>query len=199
MTTPVATSATSAADLFTFVDPGPPATVTGVSPTSGPNTGGTIVVISGTGLAGATGVSFGSVPASFTLDLATGDLKATSPAEGLGVVDVTVTTPNGVSATGPGDQFTFTRPQVPPTLSSLSAHSGPATGGKKVTIHGLGFTGATAVKFGAVPAAFVVNSNTSITATSPVEAVGTVDITVTTPNGTTAVTPADQFKFKAPH
>ena len=198
ITTPVATSVTRAEDLFTYVAPGPVATVSGVSPSSGPNSGGTQVVITGTGVGGATAVSFGTVSVPFLLDTTTGGLLATAPPGPLGPVDVTVTTPNGVSATNIHDTFTYTRPQNPPTLTKVRPASGPSAGGTKVIITGNGFVGATAVDFGTVPAAFVVHSNAFITATSPDEQPGTVDVTVTTPNGITATGPIDQFTFKPP-
>jgi hypothetical protein len=53
-----------------------------------------------------------------------------------------------------------------------------------VTILGRNFTGATAVKFGTANAAsFTVNSSTQITAVSPPGAEGSVQVTVTTPQG----------------
>ena len=64
-----------------------------------------------------------------------------------------------------------------------------------MTITGTGFTGATAVDFGTTPAtSFTVVSDTSITADSPA-GTGTVDVTVTTPGGTSATSPADQFTY----
>ena len=73
-----------------------------------------------------------------------------------------------------------------PTVSGLSPTAGPAVGGTLVTITGTGFTGATAVDFGTTPATdFTVVSDTSITADSPA-GTGTVDVTVTTPGGTSA-------------
>ena len=64
-----------------------------------------------------------------------------------------------------------------------------------MTITGTGFTGATAVDFGTTPATnLTVVSDTSITADSPA-GTGVVDVTVTTPAGTSAVTPADQFTY----
>ena len=84
----------------------------------------------------------------------------------------------------------------PPRVSSVSVTSGPAAGGTSVTVTGTGFTGATAVRFGGTPAAsFTVNGDTSITALSPVASAGTVDITVTTPGGTSAASASDQFTF----
>ena len=68
-----------------------------------------------------------------------------------------------------------------------------------MTITGKGFTGATAVKFGATDAAsFTVNSATSITAVSPAASSGMTDVTVTTPGGTSPIVTVDHFTFAAP-
>jgi hypothetical protein len=86
-----------------------------------------------------------------------------------------------------------------PTVLSITPHSGPTTGGTTVTITGTSFTGTTSVRFGAVAAtSFTVNSATQITAVSPAEPATTVDVTVTTPSGTTATSPADLFTFIPP-
>jgi hypothetical protein len=87
-------------------------------------------------------------------------------------------------------------PPPPPMISSLSPRKGRAAGGTSVTITGTGFTGATAVKFGSTSSpSFAVNSSTSITAKSPPGTKGTVDITVTTPNGTSPVAKSDRFTY----
>ena len=84
-----------------------------------------------------------------------------------------------------------------PTVTSVSPASGPISGGTSVTITGTNFTGATRVNFGIVAATNVtVVSATAITATSPT-ATGIVDVTVTTPGGTSATSSADQFTFAA--
>jgi hypothetical protein len=86
-----------------------------------------------------------------------------------------------------------------PAVTGISPTSGPAAGGAAVIITGTGFTGATEVNFGATPAdSFTVNSDTQITATSPAECAGTVDVTVTTPAVTSATGSADQFTYIAP-
>ncbi|MFE0025463.1 PxKF domain-containing protein [Amycolatopsis sp. NPDC059021] len=84
-----------------------------------------------------------------------------------------------------------------PTVTSVSPNNGPKTGGTTVTITGTGFTGATAVTFGTTPAtSFTVNSATSITATAPAAtAVGPVDVTVTTPAGTSTTNPGDVYTY----
>ena len=83
----------------------------------------------------------------------------------------------------------------PPSISGLSPSSGPAAGGTSVVLSGSGFTGATAVDFGANPATgFTVDSDSQITATSPAGS-GTVDVQVTTPSGTSTNTGADDFTY----
>ncbi len=106
--TPAGTSAIVPADQFTYaVAPA----VTGLTPTTGPEAGGTLVTIAGTGFTGATAVDFGPTAATgVTVDSAT-QITATSPA-GTGVVDVTVTTPGGTSPIVPADQFTYISPYV---------------------------------------------------------------------------------------
>jgi hypothetical protein len=66
-----------------------------------------------------------------------------------------------------------------------------------VEITGVDFAGATAVEFGATGAnSFTVNSPTSITAVSPaVTAAGKVDVSVTTPQGTSPISATDTFEF----
>ena len=69
-------------------------------------------------------------------------------------------------------------------------------GGTPVRIIGAGFTDATEVDFGTVAASsFTVDSDTQITAVSPAETVGTVDVTVVSPDGTSATSSADQFLY----
>ena len=121
-------------------------TVTGVSPASGPSTGGTTVTITGTGFTGASSVDFGSgnPSATYTVISPTA-ITATAPAGTLGTVDVTVITAGGTSATSAADQFTYTAPPAP-TVTGVSPGSGP--NGTLVTITGTNLTGATAVDFG---------------------------------------------------
>jgi hypothetical protein len=105
VTGPDGTSATSSADQFTYTVVVPPPAVTGVSPATGPVGGGTSVTVTGTNLDGATGVNFGGVPGTITADSAT-SVTATAPA-GTGTVDVTVSTPSGVSAPVAADRYSF--------------------------------------------------------------------------------------------
>jgi hypothetical protein len=82
-----------------------------------------------------------------------------------------------------------------PAVTGVAPNSGPLAGGTSVTVTGTGFTGATAVHFGANAATnLAVNSDTQLTVNTPA-GFGTADVTVTTPSGTSAVTPADQFTY----
>jgi hypothetical protein len=178
--------------------PNPPV-VTGVSPDAALESGEISVTISGSGFAEATAVKFGSTNAThFTIDSPT-SITATAPAELAGSVQVTVANAGGTSAPSAADQFTYVAPGHAPAIKKLSAKKGPAAGGSTLTITGTSFVGVTAVRFGAVNAAsFTVNSATSITVESPAETSGTVEVTVTTPNGESAVTNKDRFAFGAP-
>src|SRR5262249_36935324 len=173
------------------------AAVSGVSPTSGSTAGGTSVTISGSGFTGASAVSFGGVAAAgFTINSAT-QITATAPPQAAGTVDVIVTTPSGTSVVSAADHFTYNAAPLP-AVTGVSPNTGTTAGGTSVTITGSNFTAATAVTFGTVPAAgFTVVSATQITATAPPQATGVVDVTVTTPSGTSATSAADHFTYTA--
>jgi hypothetical protein len=86
-----------------------------VSPASGATTGGTQVLVSGSGFTSSARVFFGGQPATAVTVLSANYLTATSPA-GSGTQDVTVQTAAGASPKASGDQFVY---QVP--FSSLAA------------------------------------------------------------------------------
>jgi hypothetical protein len=128
----------------------PPApTVTGLSPASGPTTGGTSVTITGTNLAGASAVAFGSAPAtSFTVTSAT-SITATSPVGAAGTVDVTVTTLGGTSTLASTDHFTYAVSGVTVTaVGTLVDKSGNGTATLTVTPQHVGDLEVLAVKVG---------------------------------------------------
>ncbi|MET9024106.1 IPT/TIG domain-containing protein [Nocardia sp. NPDC004168] len=157
-------------------------TITSLSPTSGPTTGGTSVTITGTGFGGPTTVRFGSTATTFTLDSAT-QITAVAPAGSVGTVQVTVTNSGGTSN---GLPYTYV---AVPALNSITPNQGSTAGGTTVTLNGSGFTGATAVTFGSTPAtSFTVVSDTQITAVTPA-GTGIVPVTVTGPGGTSGAVP----------
>ncbi len=88
---------------------------------------------------------------------------------------------------------------VIPVVSAISPDAGPAAGGTHVTVSGSGFTGASAVMFGATPAtSFTVNSDRKITATAPGRPPANVHVQVSGPGGTSPPTAADVFKLPQP-
>ena len=89
----------------------PLAAVTGISPAVGSAAGGTTVTITGSDLTGATAVTFGSEAAESYKVQWSDEITAVSPPGTAGApVDVTVTTPSGVSLTTSADRFTYEAP-----------------------------------------------------------------------------------------
>ena len=168
------------------------AIVSSVSPGEGPGAGGTTVTITGTGFTPATGVDFGTNPAS-SFEVRSGtEIVALAP-PGSGTVDVTVSTPDGPSEVRLADRFTYSGS----TVTSLDPDFGPGGGGTTVTITGTKLTGASAVDFGGTPAeSFEVLSPDEIVAVDP-PGRKPVEVTVTTPEGTTSETEASRFFYEA--
>ena len=83
-----------------------------------------------------------------------------------------------------------------PVVTAISPTSGPTSGGTTVKIVGVNLSGTTAVRFGTVAAqSFTVTSAISITAVTPAESQGVVDVTVTTASGASSTAAADRFAF----
>jgi hypothetical protein len=133
-------------------------TVTGISPTSGPITGGTAVTITGTGFTPGSTVSFveetGGAPASDNTVLPASNVVYTSPttisATAPSVIEgvtyyVTVTTLKGTSPQAGNNVFTYT--PVAPVISSISPNVGSIAGGNSVSIIGSAFVSNVLVKF----------------------------------------------------
>ena len=134
VTTPDGTSRPITADHYTYTAPRP--AVTGVSPDGGTTAGGTTVSITGTGLAGATGVRFGAAAAVITADSST-QITVTSP-PGTGTVTITVTTPAGTSKTTAGHYTYTTRPKLSQSISFTAPASGTAGGSATLSATGGG-------------------------------------------------------------
>jgi phospholipase C len=110
-------------------------------------------------------------------------------------VRILATNPTGTAF---GADRTFTTPPNPPVVALLAPQAGPEAGTSAVTISGSNLSGASAVRFGSVNAAsFTVSELGTITAVAPAGK-GTVDVTVTTAGGTSATSPADQFRYAPP-
>ncbi len=151
-------------------------TVTSVTPSYGPITGGTTVTIGGTYLAGATGVSFGGTAGTIVTDTST-SMTVTSPVvSSVGAVDVTVTTPGGTSATSSADKFLY---QAMPTVTLAMSYNGNTvgTGGSVASGNALKLTATVKVGTNAVYPGIVAFCNAAASRCTDVDLLGTVPLT----------------------
>jgi hypothetical protein len=170
-------------------------TVSSVSPNSGPTEGGTSITISGTNFEAVPTVTVGGVAATGVSFSSSTSITATTPAHAAGAVSVVVTNPGGQSGTLTNG-FTYEDPA--PTVASVTPNSGPTEGGTSVTIAGTNFEAVPSVTFGGVAATGVsFASSTSITATTPANAEGAVDVVVTNPGGQSG-TLSNGFTYEDP-
>src|SRR5207245_8032898 len=101
------------------------------------------------------------------------------------------------SATSTADHYSYGATPGP-TVSAISPTTGPFGGGTDVLISGSNFSAATGVKFGTATAVATLFGDSVIDATSPAGTNGaTVDVTVTSPGGTSATSTNDQFTYGA--
>jgi hypothetical protein len=173
-------------------------TITALSKRKGPAAGGASVTISGTSFVGVTAVDFGAVgAASYVVDSPT-SITAVSPAHTTGVVEVTVTTPNGESGISRSDSYNFEHP----TVTAVSPGAGPRTGATAVTVSGSGFAlGAelTRFKFGKGFATSVAcASTTSCTMLTPAAVkAGAIDVIAKVGTRSSPPSPpADRFAYE---
>ncbi len=153
-------------------------TVDSVFPSSGPESGGTLVIVTGTGFEPGAIVSFGGAPVATTFFDST-QLRCTTP-PGTGTVDVAATNPDTQSGTLLNG-FTY---NPVPTVSNVTPGNGPETGATSVTITGTGFLSGPFVFFGLLGVAdnVVVVDSTAITCSTP-PGTGTVNIEVLNQDG----------------
>jgi uncharacterized repeat protein (TIGR03803 family) len=134
---------------------------------------GASVSLLGQGFTTATGVTFGTQAATYTVKSDT--FLIAKPVAGSTTAQITVKEPSG-------NLLTFQKFKIVPSITTFSPPSGPV--GTEVTITGMSLSQAASVRFGGVPATtFTVNSNTEVTATVPTGAV-TGKISIVTPGGT---------------
>ncbi len=173
-----------------FTYQGPPE-VTGVSPAEGPESGGTLITITGAGFVTGALVRMSGNDAADVQVVSVTQITARTPAGFAGISDVTVDNPDGQSATLEG-AFTYV---ASPEVYYVDPSQGSRTGGTAVTIVGANFQAGAQVRFDTVSATstVVVDAGT-ITARTPVHAPGVVSVVVTNPDGQ-ATTFADGFTY----
>jgi hypothetical protein len=176
--------------------PTPTVTLTSISPTSGPTTGGTVITLTGTNFVAGSSVQVGGVAATAVTLVSTTQMRATTPAGTAGARTVQVTTPSGQSA-GLTSAFTYVAPATP-TITSISPTSGPTAGGTQITLTGTNFVSGATVRVGGVAATGVTfTSATQLRATTPAGAAGVAAVQVTNPSGQ-SVTLNNAFTYTAP-
>lgn len=196
---PAGTSPHTPQDRFTYTSVTPPSApnVISVDPSIGAPAGGTPVTIEVDTSAGVTAVAFGATPATSVAIADATHVTCVSPA-GSGVVDVRVTNGAGQSGVVAADSFTYV---TVPTITKLTPDSGSFTGGTTVTVKGAGFAAVddsvpANVLFGALPCqSFTVSSDTKILAVAPASGTGAVQVTVTSPAGTSAIGAQTTFTY----
>jgi IPT/TIG domain/Putative Ig domain/Right handed beta helix region len=117
-----AKAAVASTSLALSIVPAPAPTISGVSPTSGPMSGGTAVTISGSNFRSVTGVQFGGVAAT-AVQVASGEqIRAVTPSEPSGTVSIAVQSSDGQISTD-AKAFIFTSAPLQITTASLPAGS----------------------------------------------------------------------------
>ena len=151
-------------------------TLSQMAPALGPQSGGTKVTITGTGLANATAVRFNTVASPILANTANRILVASPP--GFGTAQVTVTTAGGTSNPKPFAYYPSG------TAVSVTPAIGPTGGRNTVTIDGAQLATANSVLFGTLLAPPLIVSDQQITASvPPADSPGVVPVTVTTAGG----------------
>jgi hypothetical protein len=198
--------------------------VRGVSPNSGPATGGTNITITGTGFVPGARVRIGqgdgvvtAIAATNVVFVSSTELTATTEGPAIaGLFNVFVTQNGGITNNGypfGPIYFTYTPVGPAPTITNITPNSGPVSGGTAVTITGTGFSNPenvfiwTAVNSppeGYIPGLVlrmsnvVMVSSTEITATTgqhPNGAAWKSILYVAGTGGTSAAGPASDFNY----
>lgn len=163
----------------------------GLLPATAPLAGGTTHIISGLGLDG-TGVEF-------FID----DTPATVQERGPNFAKIQAP---GMGSPGPRDLVMKKSGQEiarldgallyerSPTIAHISPASGSAQGGETVHITGQGLSDVSSLRFGGLPAAFTIEGDEKIVATSPAAEPGLVDITLR--SGTQSAVAENAYRFE---
>jgi hypothetical protein len=160
-----------------------PPILNGLAPTSGPTAGGTILTVTGADFDPSAQVMIDAVAAQVTDRAGSTSITVSVPAHAAGEASVLVRNPDGqVTATA---KFTYV---APPMITGVTPGSGATSGYTSVTISGAQFDSQARVSFDGVEATVTGRSGSAaLTVLTPVHEAGTVDVTVSNPDGQTAV------------
>lgn len=165
-------------------------TVTLVSPSSGPLTGGA-VTITGTNFSTSSEVRIGTTTVSFNVVNAT-TITFTAPSSTAGAKDIRVTNQAG-AGTLPS-AYTYV---AGPNLTSISPAVATVNGGTIVTLTGTDLSTATQVNLGNTTISVTVVSNTKVRFVTPATSAGTVDVGIKTTGGVATLSAALEFTSSA--
>jgi hypothetical protein len=180
---------------------GPPPTLSAVSPTTGPDTGGTLVELSGGGIVpGAIGMVGGQALAAGQVVRASSFTGFTGAAP-VGTASVAITNPDGQSAVLPAG-FSYADHALlgpPPLVDHVFPAQALAPGGANVAVLGSGFStsGAPRVYLQGLPATVVGATGAQVDVLTPPAQPGLADVAVVNPDGQTSVK-AGAFTFLVP-
>lgn len=138
----------------------------------------------------------GQLPPGVTLSAATGTIAGTPSQAGTFSFTAQVTDSKAANASGGLSLNVSTA--AAPTITMVSPNTGATAGGTSVSISGSSFQPGATVNFGSAPAVSVrITNSTQIQVLTPAESAGSVNVSVTNPDGQVA-TGASTFIFSAP-
>ena len=185
-------------NAFGYMDPatlGAGPTVASVAPGQISILGGTPLQVNGANFQSQAQAFVGLSPVAGATQVNPSRIDGAAPPGPIGPADVTVTNPDGQSATLTG-AVRYVVP--PPTIATVTPNTGPGQGGTTVRINGSGFQVGASVGFGGTNApSAVVLSPTDIDVVTPLGADGPVAITIINPDGQT-VTLNNGYTYIAP-
>ena len=170
-----------------------PPSLAQISPSTGPPSGGTRLILTGNNFQIGVLVRVGNQMATGVTLVSAQQITAITPA-GSGTQDVTVINPTGQTATLPA---AFRYIAQAPVLTQVTPPTGSTSGGTRLTINGSNFQNGSVVRIGAQFATGVtLVDSQQITASTPAGA-GTQDVTVVNPDGQMS-TLLGAFRYVAP-
>ena len=184
---------------FVFQLPGDePVALATLSPSSGPVTGGTLIIVTGENFAPGALAYLGAVPVADLTWLSSALLTVTAPPGPVGPADLAVVNPDGSTAVLQA-AFSYFEPQAggapPPSVSGVFPAYGDADGGAPVSVIGAHFQAGAAVFFDGLPLEVTEAQGAGILkVVTPPHAAGSVDVSVVNPDGQTA-TLEDAYTF----
>jgi hypothetical protein len=164
----------------------PPAEITGITPRSGPTTGGTRITLTGNSFMNGAEIKVGTNPCGSVTYNSTTRMTCLTPSGTAGFARVVVTNPSSLpSEVTNGFEYFDTPPPPGITVTGITPNRGPSSGGTAVTIGGSGFTSGALVNLGssACNTVVVVSSSSITCVTAQLANAQTVDVVVRNSNG----------------